>query len=96
MWLGGAQSGPEFRQPLRVQEVDTGKTDVPGRPEVLLLATERMDLDAEWLALGYKRRQSGEHGMRLSKSEIGFRHVEGRDYTARMRHVKSLIVVRYS
>jgi SRSO17 transposase len=28
-----------------------------------------------------------EHGLRLSKSEIGFRHFEGRDYTALLRHL---------
>jgi SRSO17 transposase len=28
-----------------------------------------------------------EHGIRLSKSEIGFRHFEGRSYTALMRHL---------
>src|SRR6266404_5049620 len=47
VWLGGDQSGQVFRQPLRVIEVHTGKTDAQGRPEVLLLATDRMDLDAE-------------------------------------------------
>ena len=28
-----------------------------------------------------------EHGIRLSKSEVGFRHFEGRSYTALMRHL---------
>ena len=38
--LGGAKSGGVLRQPLRIVEVDTGKTDSQGRPEVLLLATD--------------------------------------------------------
>jgi SRSO17 transposase len=33
------------------------------------------------------RRWNVEHGLRLSKSEIGFRHFEGRNYTALMRHL---------
>jgi SRSO17 transposase len=33
------------------------------------------------------RRWNVEHGLRLSKSEIGFRHFEGQDYTALMRHL---------
>jgi hypothetical protein len=49
--LGGPQSGAVLRQPLRVIEVETGKTDRHGRPEVLLLATDRLDLDAELVAL---------------------------------------------
>lgn len=28
-----------------------------------------------------------EHGLRLSKGEVGFRHFEGRDYTALLRHL---------
>jgi SRSO17 transposase len=32
------------------------------------------------------RRWNVEHGIRLAKSEIGFTHYEGRDYTALMRH----------
>jgi len=50
--LGCAKSGAVFKQPLRVVEVATGKTDSQGRPEVLLLATNRLDLAAEHVALG--------------------------------------------
>jgi SRSO17 transposase len=32
------------------------------------------------------RRWNVEHGIRLAKSEVGFTHYEGRDYTALMRH----------
>ena len=44
VWLGGPQSGRVFQQPVRVLEVATGKTDAQGRPEILLLATSRLDL----------------------------------------------------
>jgi transcriptional regulator with XRE-family HTH domain len=33
------------------------------------------------------RRWNVEHGIRLGKSEIGFRHFEGRNYVALMRHL---------
>ena len=54
VWLGGPQSGGALHQPLRVVEVRTGKTDAHGRPEILLLASNRLDLDAELIALGYR------------------------------------------
>src|SRR6266404_2440505 len=75
VWLGGDQSGQVFRQPLRVIEVHTGKTDAQGRPEVLLLATDRMDLDAELIALGYKFRWSVELFFRWFKCILGCRHL---------------------
>ena len=56
VWLGGPQSGSVFRQTVRVLEVATGKTDAHGRPEILLLATSRLDLDAALVALGYRFR----------------------------------------
>ena len=54
--LGCDQRGAVFKQVLRVVQVDTGKTDSRGRPEVLLLATDRLDLEAEHVALGYRYR----------------------------------------
>jgi hypothetical protein len=75
VWLGGDQSGKVFRQPLRVVEVHTGKTDAQGRAEVLLLATDRMDLDAELIALGYKFRWSVELFFRWFKCILGCRHL---------------------
>lgn len=38
------------------------------------------------------RRWNVEHGIRLSKSEIGFRHYEGRNYTGLMRHLTLCLV----
>jgi hypothetical protein len=75
VWLGGDQSGAVFKQPLRVVEVRTGKTDAHGRPEVLLLATDRMDLEAELVALGYKFRWSVELFFRWFKCILGCRHL---------------------
>jgi hypothetical protein len=75
VWLGGDQSGAVFKQPLRVLEVLTGKTDAHGRPEVLLLATDQMDLEAELIALGYKFRWSVELFFRWFKCILGCRHL---------------------
>jgi hypothetical protein len=75
VWLGGAQSGAVFKQPLRVLEVATGKTDSQGRPEVLLLATNRLDLEAEHVALGYRFRWSVELFFRWFKCILGCRHL---------------------
>ncbi len=38
------------------------------------------------------RRWNVEHGFRMSKSEVGFRHFEGRNYTALMRHLTLCLV----
>jgi hypothetical protein len=75
VWLGGPQSGAVFQQSLRVIEVATGKTDALGRPEVLLLATNRLDLAAELVALGYRFRWTVELFFRWFKCILGCRHL---------------------
>jgi len=75
VWLGGDQSGAVFKQKLRVVEVVTGKTDAHGRPEVLLLATDRLDLEADLIALGYQFRWSVELFFRWFKCILGCRHL---------------------
>lgn len=75
VWLGCARSGQVFKQKLRIIEVDTGKTDLNGEPEVLLLATDKMDLAAELVALGYRFRWSVELFFRWFKCILGRRHL---------------------
>jgi hypothetical protein len=75
VWLGGPQSGSAFKQPVRVLEVETGKTDAQGRPEILLLATSRLDLAAELVALGYRFRWTVELFFRWLKCVLGCRHL---------------------
>jgi hypothetical protein len=75
VWLGGPQSGRVFKQPVRVLEVDTGKTDAQGRPEMLLLATSRLDLAAELVALGYRFRWTVELFFRWLKCILDCRHL---------------------
>jgi len=73
--LGGPRSGSVFQQPVRVLEVDTGKTDAQGRPDILLLATSRLDLAAELVSLGYRFRWSVELFFRWLKCILGCRHL---------------------
>ena len=73
--LGGDKSGAVFKQALRVLEVETGKTDSQGRPEVLLLATNCLDLEAEYVALGYRFRWTVELFFRWFKCILGCRHL---------------------
>jgi hypothetical protein len=75
VWLGCAQSSKALKQALRVVEVHTGKTDGSGKPEVLLLATDRMDLAAELVALGYRFRWSVELFFRWFKCILARRHL---------------------
>jgi hypothetical protein len=75
VWPGGDRSGLVFKQPLRVVEVVTGKTDGNGVPEVLLLVTDRMDLAAELVALGYRFRWPVELFFRWFKCILGRRHL---------------------
>jgi hypothetical protein len=75
VWLGCEQSGDVFKQKLRVIEVATGKTDSQGKPEVLLLASNCLDLDAAWIALGYKYRWTIELFFRWFKCVLGCQHL---------------------
>ena len=73
--LGCGKSGKMFKQPLRVIEVNTGKLKTARKSEVLLLATDRMDLDADLVALGYRFRWSVELFFRWIKRIVGLRHL---------------------
>lgn len=75
VWLGCATSGKVLRQALRLVEVATGKTDALGRPETLLLACDRLDLDASLIALGYKYRWTIELFFRWFKRILGCSHL---------------------
>lgn len=75
VWLGGPQSGSAFKQPVRILEVATDKTDAQGRPQILLLATSRLNLAAELVALGYRFRWSVELFFRWLKCILGCRHL---------------------
>ena len=73
--FGSKRQGTLIETPLRVVEVSTGKIDAQGEPEILKLATDRMDLDPELVALGYKYRWSVELYFRWFKCILGCRHL---------------------
>lgn len=75
VWLGGEASGAVFQQKLRVVAVATGKKDSQGRPEILWLASNCLDLDAAWIALGYKYRWTVELFFRWFKCILGCQHL---------------------
>lgn len=54
--LGAAHHSPPLPQPFRLVWVDTGKRRADGRVETLILITNRLDLDAELIALAYRYR----------------------------------------
>jgi hypothetical protein len=54
--LGTAHPTRLLPQPFRLVQVATGKTDADGTPEVMVLVTNRLDLDAELVALAYRYR----------------------------------------
>ena len=60
-------------------DLDTGKTNSYGRPETLLLATNRLDLDAELVALGYRYRWAIELFFRWFKCILGCKHLLSTD-----------------
>lgn len=75
VWLGGVARSGVFKQQLRLISVLNGKTDSKGQPEVLLLASDRLDLDAAWIALGYKYRWTVELFFRWFKCILGCKHL---------------------
>jgi IS4 transposase len=77
--LGGRDSWAALKQPLRVVEVDTGKINSSSQPETLLLVTNRLDLDAELVALAYRYRWAIELFFRWFKCILGCKHLLSTD-----------------
>jgi len=77
--LGTSHHKDEIGQVVRLVWVQTGKVDEQGRPEVLLLCTDRLELDAELVALGYKYRWWIELFFRWLKCILGCRHLLSTD-----------------
>jgi hypothetical protein len=101
VWLGCETSGRVFKQTLHLVEVATGKSDSQGRPEVLLLASDRLDLDAAWIALGYKYRWTVELFFRWFKCILGCQHLlstcqNGVTIQVYLALIASLLVVQWT
>ena len=73
--LGTAHHTRLLPQPFRVVLVATGKTHADGTPDVLVLVTNRLDLDAELIALAYRYRWAVELFFRWVKCVLGCRHL---------------------
>lgn len=73
--LGGPSSGQAREQFLRLVEVDSGKVDAKGNPDTLLLVTDRLELDADLVALAYKNRWTVELFFRWFKCILGCKHL---------------------
>ena len=73
--LGTAHHTRLLPQPFRMVQIATGKTRQDGTPEVLVLVTHRLDLDAELLAIAYRYRWAVELFFRWVKGVLGCRHV---------------------
>jgi hypothetical protein len=71
--LGSSHRKDELQQPLRLVVVQaTGKN---GQPYELWLITDRLELDAELIALAYRYRWTVELFFRWMKSILGMRHL---------------------
>ena len=73
--LGTAHHFRVLPQPFRVVRVATGRTDADGTPEVMVLVTNRLDLDADLVALAYRYRWAVELFFRWLKCVLGCRHL---------------------
>lgn len=73
--LGTAHHVPVLPQPFRVVLVASGKTKAAGPPELLVLVTNQLELDAELVALAYRQRWAVELFFRWLKCVLGCRHL---------------------
>src|SRR5207244_7990599 len=73
--LGTAHHTRLLPQPFRMVQVTTGKTRQDGTPDVLVLVTNRLDLDAELIAVAYRSRWAVELFFRWVKCVLGCRHL---------------------
>ena len=72
--LGTGHHKDELGRPVRLVWVRTGKVGAGGAPAVLLLCTDRLDLDAELVLLAYRYRWTVELFFRWFKCLLGCRH----------------------
>ena len=73
--LGTSHHRPCAAQPLRVVRVTTDKRHKDGTPIELVLVTNRLDLEADLIALAYRYRWTVELFFRWFKCLLGCRHL---------------------
>src|SRR3954453_10764990 len=80
----GRQVGEEGHLPIFSKLPNSGSSTVPF--EKYFLSNAPTEAKVQTLVRVAFRRWHVEHAIRVSKSELGFTHYEGRNYTALMRH----------
>lgn len=73
--LGSDHHKNPLKQSVRIVKVQTQDVRKNGEPVVLVLVTNRLDLDADLVALGYRHRWSVELYFRWFKCILGCRHL---------------------
>ena len=73
--VGTAHQTRVLPQPCRMVQVATGKTRKDGTPDVRVLVTNRLDLDAALIAVAYRYRWAVELFFRWVTCVLGCRHV---------------------
>jgi len=73
--LGTAHHTRLLPQPFRLVQIATGKARQDGTPDVVVLVTNRLYLDAELLAVAYRYRWAVELFFRSVKCVLGCRHL---------------------
>jgi hypothetical protein len=73
--LGGKKAIGVLSRPFRVVQVDTGKKDEKCHRVILTLITDKLDMDAELIALAYRFRWQIELFFRWMKCVLGCRHL---------------------
>ena len=76
--LGCWDTADDLDRPVRVVKFLPPRTRENKEPEVMLLATDRLDLDPELITLGYRYRWSVELFFKWFKCILGCRHLLSR------------------
>jgi hypothetical protein len=72
---GNQRHKTNLKHPLRIVVIDTGKRLLNGKPDLVILCTNRFDLPAEMVGLAYKYRWAIELFFRWFKCILGCRHL---------------------
>jgi hypothetical protein len=73
--LGAAKAKGVLKQTFRVIQLDIKKTDKDGQPVILTLVTDKLEMDAELIAMAYRFRWQIELFFRWLKCILGCRHL---------------------
>lgn len=99
--LGTEHHKDELKRPMRLVWIQTEKKKKDGTPEVLVLCTDRIDLSAAQVALGYQKRWQIELFFRWFKCILGCRHLishsqEGVEHQLYAALIASLLITLWT